>query len=235
LGAAGVRAVQAGKRGRGRSLCCGLALSTRRLRRQASAQPAPQLARAASRPPVAPQRPARRAVADEARHHAMTEKLVSWLQALPPSLVVAFLSAAPVSELRGGIPVGICYYHLHWLQAWFIGLLANVVVVVPLLLIFMAATNYLCDKPLVGRPVAWLVHHARRREGWVKKYGPWALTVIATIPLPGFGAWSAALLAAVLGVPFFTSLACIALGTFFASGLVTALTLGGVLTYNAWR
>lgn len=56
----------------------------------------------------------------------------------------------------------------------------------------------------------------------------WGLALFVAVPLPGTGAWSGALIAALLDMPLRRALAAIALGVLLA-GTVMALASTGVL------
>ena len=162
----------------------------------------------------------------------MTEKLLSALQGLPPDLVVAILSALPVSELRGGIPAGVAMGLPLW-RVWIVAVIANIVSVIPVLLGFEWAAEVFAEKPLLGGLVSWLIKRARSKEEAVRRYGVWALTLFVAVPLPVTGAWTGALVASVFGMRFSRALACIAVGVLIASAIVSALTMAGVLVIHA--
>jgi len=163
----------------------------------------------------------------------MTERLLEMLQGLPPDLLVAVLSAAPVSELRGGIPVGLLVLHLPLWRVWLVAVVANILVVSPIVWGFEWLTDALEQRPVLGGIFRWAVHHARSKRAMVEKHGMWALTLWCALPVPGAGAWTGALIGPLVGMPFWRTMTCVALGTAIASGLVTALTLGGVLAFHA--
>lgn len=163
----------------------------------------------------------------------MTQTLLHALNGLPHLLIVGLLSAAPVSELRGGIPVGLLLYKLPLWHVWIVAVIANIVVVAPIVAGFEWLTNTVEKKPLVGGVLRWAVHHARSRQAMVEKYGMVALTFWCALPLPGAGAWTACLLGPLVGMRFWRTMLCIALGVMIASGIVTGLTLGGVFAVHA--
>lgn len=164
----------------------------------------------------------------------MTEKLIDALHGLPPEVIVAILSALPVSELRGGIPAGAAL-GLSLPRTWLVAVVANILSVIPVLAGFRWLADTLADKPVLGGVVAWLVRRARSKQAVVERHGIWALTLFVAIPLPVTGAWTGAMVASVFGMRFFKSLACIAVGVLIASAIVTVLTLAGVLVVSAVR
>lgn len=164
----------------------------------------------------------------------MAESLFLWLESIfSPPLVVALLSAAPISEIRGGIPAGILMDMPLW-KVLLIGIPANVVSVVPILLFFNWAAERLENKPLFGRLVAHMLHKARSKEEMVNKHGVWAVTLFVAVPLPVTGAWTGATVAAVFGMDFWRALGCIAVGVTIASSIVIAATYGGIEIFSAF-
>ena len=65
----------------------------------------------------------------------------------------------------------------------------------------------------------------------IEKYEFWGLFVFVGIPLPGTGAWTGSLIAALLGIRFRKAFPAIVLGVFLAAFLMTVLSyavLGGI-------
>ncbi|MCX7600212.1 MAG: small multi-drug export protein [Armatimonadetes bacterium] len=158
----------------------------------------------------------------------MTEKLFEALHGLPADLIVAVLSAAPISELRGGIPVGLLALKLPLWRVWLVAVMANIIAVAPLAAGLDWLTHVLADKPVVGKIFRWSVRRAERKKDLVDRYGFPALVFFCAVPLPGTGAWTSAMIGPLVGMRFRTTMAAVALGVIIASGIVTALTLAGV-------
>jgi uncharacterized membrane protein len=157
----------------------------------------------------------------------MSEQLQHALSSagVPAWLVVAILSALPISEVRGGIPAGFALGLPLWRTLVF-AIPCNVLSVVPVLLWFEPASRYLGDKPVVGGFIRWLLRRARKREDLVRRYGVFALTLFVAIPLPVTGAWTGSIVASVFGLDFWRSLACMLLGVCIASAVVSLVCLG---------
>jgi uncharacterized membrane protein len=157
----------------------------------------------------------------------MTQHLQQALESagLPAWVVVAVLAAMPVSEVRGAVSAGLAL----GLRLWEIIPLVvpfSVLPTIPILLWFEPVAEYLSDKPAIGRLVRWVLGKARKREQWVAKYGVFALTVFAAVPLPMFGTWTGAPIAVVFGMRFWPSLACLFVGAAIQTGLVVLACLG---------
>ncbi|HJN16506.1 MAG TPA: small multi-drug export protein [Armatimonadota bacterium] len=153
----------------------------------------------------------------------LREVLAGW--GVPPLAIVAILSAAPISEVRGGIPAG-CILGLPIWQILAVAIPCNVLAVMPIILWFEPMYEYFKDKPVVGRVFEWVLRRARKREDLVKKYGVFALTMFVALPLPITGAWTGSVIASVFNFGFWRSVVCVTLGVCIASTIMTLVCMG---------
>ncbi len=137
-------------------------------------------------------------------------------------LEVFFISMAPVAELRGGIPYGLAQ-GLPAFPIFLVALVGNILPV-PFLILFL---RYLLGRgshfSLLSSFLRWQESRLGRR---FRRYGEWALIPLVAVPLPGTGAWTGALAAALLGIPLRRALPLISLGVVVAGVLVLFLGLG---------
>ncbi len=165
-----------------------------------------------------------------------------------PVLKVFLLSMAPISELRGAIPLGVWGYGLSPLEAFAVAIVGNLLAVVPLLLLIEPAHRFAERIPLFKRIFDWILERTRRKGKVVEKYEALGLMLFVAIPLPGTGAWTGAFAAFLFDIPFKYSLIAISLGVliagvivtvFVAAGLAGAVAAGailiGVALYNLYR
>ena len=75
-------------------------------------------------------------------------------------------------------------------------------------------------KPLVEK----LEHKAMNQSANIEKYEFWGLVAFVGIPLPGTGAWTGALIAALLGIRFRKAFPAIVLGLVVATVIMTILS-----------
>ncbi len=158
--------------------------------------------------------------------HAVFEAI----RGLPEPLVVAILSAAPVSELRGGIIVGYLAYDMPLVYLLPLAIVCNVVSVVPVLLWFNPVADWLVKRGRLTGLVERLRGRARAKKPMVDKYGVYAVAMFVAIPLPVTGAWTGALVASVFEMDFWRALGCVAVGVCIAAAVVTILCAVGVYT-----
>lgn len=132
------------------------------------------------------------------------------------------ISAMPVIELRGAVPVGV-WMGLPISQVLPVCVLGNMVPIVPLL--FLLKNDKLKElmSPILSRAEK---KSASLGVGSVEKQ--WAsLAAFVGIPLPGTGAWTGAMGAFLLGMPTAVALSSIFTGVVSAGVIMTAITLAG--------
>lgn len=141
------------------------------------------------------------------------------------SVLTFFISMIPVVELRGAIPVGVAG-GLSPLAAMVIAMLGNLVPV-PVLIVFTRRVfHWLKSKERIRHIVERLEHRAAKKSQIVEQYAWWGLCILVAIPLPGTGAWTGALVAAVLDLRLKRAMPAISLGVVIAALIVTCVTYG---------
>ncbi len=153
---------------------------------------------------------------------------VDALHSLPPELTVFIVSALPIFEIRGGVIAGLAVFELPLGDVMLYGFLGNIASVTPLLLFLEPITRWLYGNRLADRLFHWLFARARRKAEQVNRWGPLGLLFFTAIPLPVSGAWTATLIAIVLGVHRGRAIASIYAGIILAGVVVSLLTLGGM-------
>jgi len=142
-------------------------------------------------------------------------------------IIITFLwSMVPVIELRGAIPIGVGSGLPYWV-AVVISVVGNLIPV-PFIILFIRKIFELMrkwSKKLDGL-VTRLEKRAESKSDVVQKYAFWGLFVLVAIPLPGTGAWTGALVAAMLDMRLKRAFPAIALGVIGAAVIVTFVTFG---------
>ncbi|MEG0778340.1 MAG: small multi-drug export protein [Oscillospiraceae bacterium] len=141
-------------------------------------------------------------------------------------IITFFVSMLPILELRGAIPLGVGMGLGHW-QAMLISVIGNMVPV-PFIIIFIRKIfAWLRSKsPKLEHTVSNLEKKAEGKWDKVRKYELLGLTVLVAIPLPGTGAWTGALIAALMNIRMKYAVPCILLGVIIAGFLMTGITFG---------
>ena len=141
-------------------------------------------------------------------------------------LYIVAISMVPVIELRGAIPVGIGFGLPFW--PVFIAALIGNLLPVPILILFTRRVfEWLRKKSaFLEKVVSKLEKKAESKEELLKKYELLGLCILVAIPLPGTGAWTGSLVAAVFNIRLKHAFPVIALGVLIAGIIVTAVTYG---------
>ncbi|MBN2099171.1 MAG: small multi-drug export protein [Dehalococcoidia bacterium] len=142
-------------------------------------------------------------------------------------LNVILISATPISELRGGIPVAYFRYDFEWYWAVLVAVVGNMLPIPFLLLLFDPVVKLVSKVAWIKRLVEWFFRYTRRRGGLVEKYGWVGLTVFVGIPLPITGAWTGSVLAYLMGIEYKRALLAIFLGVLIAAVIVTTFCVLG--------
>ena len=144
-------------------------------------------------------------------------------------IMTFFVSMVPVVELRGAIPIATAAGLDLWL-AICISVVGNMIPV-PFIIIFirkifewMRNVNSKFD-----RLVTHFEEKADKHKATVNRYKFWGLFVLVAIPLPGTGAWTGALVAAMMEMRLKNAIPAIFLGVVCA-GVVVALVTAGVIS-----
>ena len=142
-------------------------------------------------------------------------------------LIITLLWAmVPVVELRGAIPIG-TGMGLPFEVAIIVSVIGNLIPV-PFIMLFIRQIFKWMRKvnKTFERIVCKMEEKANKHRDKVTKYGFWGLFILVAIPLPGTGAWTGALVAAMMEIRFKTALPAIFLGVLTAAVIVTFITYG---------
>ncbi len=147
---------------------------------------------------------------------------------LPIEIYIILMSATPIVELRGAIPLA-WQMGLQPGPAFFLAVLGNLLPVIPLLLALSLVRDFTEKRiPSIKSFFAWLDQRTHRRSDRVEKYGVLGLILLTAIPLPTTGAWTASLAAVLFKLPFWSSFFAITGGVILAGLLVMFFTFGFV-------
>jgi len=135
------------------------------------------------------------------------------------------VSAAPVAELRGGLPLAISY-GFSPAAAFFIAVIGNLLPVLPLLLGLGWGERQLRRFTPLERPLDWVFTRTRRKGRLISRYGAIGLIILVAIPLPATGAWTGAIAAFLFGIPPRRAFPLIVVGVLIAGVVVLLASLG---------
>ena len=136
-----------------------------------------------------------------------------------------FISLVPVIELRGAIPAGIAM-GLSPAAAYVVAVLGNLVPVPFILLLIRRIFDWLRHTRRIGPIIEKLERRAHLKGRMVTKYRVPGLILLVGIPLPGTGAWTGALVAALLDIRLRTAIPAILTGLLIAGAITLGVTMG---------
>ncbi len=137
------------------------------------------------------------------------------------------ISMVPVIELRGAVPVAV-HDGLNIWMALFVAIIGNLLPV-PFIILFVRNIFAFLRKHFAKLDgiITKLEKRAEKKSETVLKYAFWGLFVLVAIPLPGTGAWTGALVAAMLDMRLKKAFPSIALGVVAAGLIMTILSVAG--------
>ena len=152
----------------------------------------------------------------------MTDAIVQWLLSAGEGkfLATVLISMLPVIELRGGLPAGVAM-GLPLREAFFAALLGNLLPV-PFIILF-ARRGFAWVRAHIPRLGCWvdrIEQKAWSKSDKVVRYQAWGLLLFVAVPLPGTGAWTGALIAALLDLRLKLAVPAITAGVFLAGIIV---------------
>ncbi len=166
----------------------------------------------------------------------MTETLVqSIIDALGGSVgkeaIVFIISMIPILELRGALLVAGPLLGVPVAKAITLFIIGNIIPVPFILLLITPIFKWMKGTKLFKPMVDKLESKAMSKSDKIEKYEFWGLVLFVGIPLPGTGAWTGSLIAALLGVKFKKAFPAVILGIFMATVImwfISYVLLGGV-------
>ena len=129
--------------------------------------------------------------------------------------IVFLISMLPVLELRGGF-LAASWLGIPLYRAAF-ACIGGCLLPVPFILLLIRVTKRLAD---------YVEKRAMGKSDEIRKYEFWGLMLFVGIPLPGTGAWTGSLIAALLGIRFSRAVAAIFIGVLISAALMAGLSYG---------
>ena len=179
----------------------------------------------------------------------MFERIAEFFAALPRELYVFIISMLPLIELRGSVPVGAAIGLPFYLN-FIVSVVGNLLPVPFILLFIPRILDWLGKFKLFAPMVSWLRKKAASQSHKVLKNPDGektdddtdggdggmstgifvGLLLFVALPVPGTGAWSGALIAALFSLPKRKSFIAIALGV-IVCGTIMCLASYGILEF----
>lgn len=162
----------------------------------------------------------------------MKDVMISWFVTnlggkVGKEFIVFLISMVPILELRGGLlAAGPTILDVPMWRAIPICIMGNLLPIPFILLLITKIFDWMKGTKKLKPMVEKLEKKAMSKSANIEKYEFWGLVVFVGIPLPGTGAWTGALIAALIGIRFRKAFPAIVLGVFLAAFLMTVLSYG---------
>lgn len=145
---------------------------------------------------------------------------------LTKALITFLISMVPIVELRGAIPYGVTAGLNPWLT-FALAVMGNMLPIPFILLFIRKIFDWMKRYPKLAKIAEKFEARAAKKSGTVKKSETIGLCILVAIPLPGTGAWTGALVAALMNMRIKRALPTIFVGVLIAGLAVTLImTLG---------
>ncbi|PIQ91133.1 MAG: ligand-binding protein SH3 [Candidatus Omnitrophica bacterium CG11_big_fil_rev_8_21_14_0_20_41_12] len=161
----------------------------------------------------------------------MLNIILHWLKELPQEQIVMIVSALPVVELRGAIPLALSF-GMPLAKAFWLSVLGNCIIVAPALFLFKPVTEFLRKFKIWSRFFNWIFERTKKNSDAIQKYEALGLAIFVAIPLPVSGAWSGVIAASLFKIRFRYAFLAIIAGVFCAGLIVSFLCSLGILTFK---
>ncbi len=152
--------------------------------------------------------------------------MFSWLTGTTLGKFIAtfLVSMVPVVELRVGLPLGVGM-GLPYGLALTASLLGNMLPVPFIIVYIQRVFTWLRGRwGAMDRFITKLENKAHVKGETVQRVGPWGLLIFVAIPVPGTGAWTGALIAALLKLRVKQATPAIFVGVCIAAAIISAGT-----------
>lgn len=142
-------------------------------------------------------------------------------------LYTFLISMVPIAELRASIIFGAAK-GLEWYIVIPISIVGNLLPVPFILLFIRKLLEWMKTTKHFSKFALWLEAKAEKNTARVLKYAFFGLVLFVGIPLPGTGAWTGALVAAMIDMRMKSALPAIFLGLLLASAIMGLASYGAV-------
>lgn len=146
--------------------------------------------------------------------------------------IIFIISMIPILELRGGLLVAGPLLGVPMAKAVPLCVLGNIIPVPFILLLITPIFTWMKGtktfKPMVDK----LEAKAMSKKDSIERAEFWGLVLFVGIPLPGTGAWTGSLIAALLGIKFKKAFPAVILGILLATVIMCVVSYGMLGSVN---
>lgn len=140
-------------------------------------------------------------------------------------IIVFLISLMPILELRGGL-LAASLLGLDPVRSYIIAIVANIIPIPFILWFINSILDFMRNSKKLSKIANWLDKKVEKHKKQIESYGFWGMVLFVGTPLPGTGAWTGCLIAAVLKMDRKKALLAAILGVFIASIIMMLISFG---------
>jgi uncharacterized membrane protein len=140
-------------------------------------------------------------------------------------LKIFLISAVPLIEQRGSIPMGIILYNIAPLKVFLVCFLGSMLPVPFILLLFNKIFDWMQNYKIFNSFSNFVQKKLNKNTDKMEKYKELGLITFIAIPLPTTGVWTGTAVAAFLKLDFKKSVICAAIGGLLSATAITAISI----------
>ncbi len=146
-------------------------------------------------------------------------------QYVSEEIVIFIISMIPILELRGGL-IAAKLLNVSLLKAIPICIIGNIIPIPFILLFIRQILKWLGKTKLFHGMVQWLENKAMSKSDRIRQWEFWGLALFVGIPLPGTGAWTGSLIAALLEIDIKKAVVAELVGIAMATVIMSIVSYG---------
>lgn len=160
-----------------------------------------------------------------------------FLNTVGKELCVFFCSMVPIIELRGAIPMGAVFDAtiggMPWILTYILSVVGNMLPVPFILLLIKKMITWMSKSRVkfFNKIANFLLRKVEKNRGKIEKFSFWGVCMFVAIPLPMTGAWTGALVAAMIDMKFWKALLSAFIGVLLAGAIMTLISYGAAAIF----
>ena len=140
-------------------------------------------------------------------------------------IYVLLLSAVPLIEQRGAIPLGVIIYNLNPFVVFLVSLIGSLLPA-PLIFLFIEKVlEFMKRFKKLHKITNFIERKIQKGAKKLESYMEIGLITFVGIPLPTTGVWTGTAAAAIMGLDFKKSMVCVSIGAVISAVIITLLSV----------
>lgn len=156
---------------------------------------------------------------------SLIDFMLNLMNGLNKDLTVFIISMIPILELRGGL-IAAKVLSIPYVRALILCIIGNIIPIPFILLFINKIFEWLKNFKITRGIVEKLEKRAMGKSESIQKYEFWGILLFVGIPLPGTGAWTGSLIAALLRVKLRKAVPAVFLGIVLAAAIMSFIAYG---------